>query len=186
MLLWERIAPSHVAKGGFASVMRLSCTIGAGAGFIYFYTCSIRQDPNPPSKRKQQLTPRIERLYGMEENKREVEMDMREMVDKVKGNEPLYGKSSLTPYMQGVASRNSRYSGVFLHVVPWFNFVNHDQVYIRSGTAILDGQLTVYSMAWIRPSTTGKRKESLLQSKQTLLAAVEYSRSFCQCPQTLL
>ncbi len=55
-------------------------------------------------------------------------MDMREMVDKVKRNEPLYGKSSLTPYMQGVASRNSRYSGVFLHVVPWFNFVNHEQV----------------------------------------------------------
>lgn len=68
------------------------------------------------------------RFYGVEENKREVEMDMREMVDKVKRNEPLYGKSSLTPYMQGVASRNSRYSGVWLHVIPWFNFVNHDQV----------------------------------------------------------
>lgn len=68
------------------------------------------------------------RFYGVDENKREVEMDMREMVDKVKRNEPLYGKSSLTPYMQGVASRNSRYSGVWLHVIPWFNFVNHDQV----------------------------------------------------------
>ena len=70
----------------------------------------------------------IERFYGMAENKRELEMDMREMVDKVKKNEPLYGHSSLTPYMQGVASRNSRYSGIFLHVVPWFNFVNHNQV----------------------------------------------------------
>lgn len=70
------------------------------------------------------------RFYGVEENKREVEMDMREMVDKVKKNEPLYGKSSLTPYMQGVASRNSRYSGVWLHVIPWFNFVNHDQVFL--------------------------------------------------------
>ena len=68
------------------------------------------------------------RFYGVDENKREVEMDMREMVDKVKRNEPLYGKSSLTPYMQGVASRNSRYSGVWLHIIPWFNFVNHDQV----------------------------------------------------------
>ena len=67
------------------------------------------------------------RFYGVEENKREVEMDMREMVDKIKRNEPLYGKSSLTPYMQGVASRNSRYSGIWLHVIPWFNFVNHDQ-----------------------------------------------------------
>lgn len=53
---------------------------------------------------------------------------MREMVDKVKRNEPLYGKSTLTPYMQGVASRNSRYAGVWLHVLPWFNFVNHEQV----------------------------------------------------------
>ncbi|KAL9637337.1 MAG: hypothetical protein Q9164_002258 [Protoblastenia rupestris] len=63
----------------------------------------------------------------MNENKREIEMDMREMTDKVKKGEPLYGKSTLSPYMQGVASRNSRYSGVFLHVIPWFNFVNHDQ-----------------------------------------------------------
>lgn len=109
MLLWEKLSPSHVSKGSFASIMRLSCTIGAGAGFLYFYENSIL------------------RFYGVEENKREVERDMREMVDKVKRNEPLYGKSSLTPYMQGVASRNSRYSGIWLHVIPWFNFVNHDQ-----------------------------------------------------------
>lgn len=73
---------------------------------------------------------RVVRFYGFSENKREVEMDMREMVDKVKNNEPLYGKSSLSPYMQGVASRNSRYSGVWLHVLPVFNFVNHEQVAI--------------------------------------------------------
>jgi hypothetical protein len=75
-----------------------------------------------------------ERFYGMEENKREIEMDMREMVDKVKKGEPLYGRSSLTPYMQGVAARNSRYTGIWLHVIPWFNFVNHDQVCWSSGT----------------------------------------------------
>lgn len=69
-----------------------------------------------------------DRFYGATENQREREMDMREMVDKVKRGEPLYGKSSLSPYLQGVASRNSRYSGVFLHVIPWFNFVNHNQV----------------------------------------------------------
>lgn len=56
-------------------------------------------------------------------------MDMREMVDKVKRGEPLYGTSSMTPYMQGVASRNSRYAGVWYHVIPWFNFVNHEQVF---------------------------------------------------------
>ena len=67
------------------------------------------------------------RFYGFTENKREVDMDMREMVAKVKSGEPLYGHSTVTPYIQGVASRNSRYSGLFLHVLPWFNFVNHSQ-----------------------------------------------------------
>lgn len=52
---------------------------------------------------------------------------MREMVDKVKAGKPLYGESQLTEYMQGVASRQSRYSGVFLAVMPWFNLVNHNQ-----------------------------------------------------------
>lgn len=56
-------------------------------------------------------------------------MDMREMVDKVKKGEPLYGRSELSPYMQGVASRNSRYTALWLHVMPWFNFVNHEQVW---------------------------------------------------------
>ena len=69
----------------------------------------------------------INRFYGFSENRRELEMDMREMTNKVKKGEPLYGKSTLTEYMQGVASRQSRYSGVFLHVMPWFNFVNHNQ-----------------------------------------------------------
>ncbi|KAI4155243.1 MAG: hypothetical protein L6R39_001276 [Caloplaca ligustica] len=105
MLLWERLSPSYVGKGGFAPIMRLVSVIGITGGFLEFYI----------------------RFYGFTENQREREMDMREMVDKVKRNEPLYGTSSLTPYMQGVASRNSRYAGVFLHVVPWFNFVNHNQ-----------------------------------------------------------
>jgi hypothetical protein len=68
------------------------------------------------------------RFWGWTENQREVDMDMKEMVEKVKRKEPLYGESILTPYMQGVAARNSRYSQVFFHVLPWFNFVNHNQV----------------------------------------------------------
>lgn len=68
------------------------------------------------------------RFYGFTENSREVEMDMREMVDKVKAGQPLYGTSTVTPYLQGVAARNSRYSELFIHVLPWFNLVNHDQV----------------------------------------------------------
>lgn len=53
---------------------------------------------------------------------------MREMVAKVKAGEPLYGSSTLTPYMQGVASRMTRYSGVALHKLSVFNFVNHPHV----------------------------------------------------------
>lgn len=92
-------------------------------------------------------------------------MDMREMVDKVKRNEPLYGKSSLTPYMQGVASRNSRYSGIWLHVIPWFNFVNHDQVLLSLVRQDMFHSLIFYSMASTRLNTTDRQRESLLQSK---------------------
>ncbi|KAI9795601.1 MAG: hypothetical protein M1833_006922 [Piccolia ochrophora] len=109
MLFWERVSPSYVGKGGFASVMRLTGLISVTGGFLLFYQKSIL------------------RLYGWTENAREREMDMREMVDKVKNGEPLYGHSRLSPYMQGVAARNSRYTGVFLHLIPWFNFVNHNQ-----------------------------------------------------------
>ncbi|KAL8834032.1 MAG: hypothetical protein Q9170_003963 [Blastenia crenularia] len=73
------------------------------------------------------LVPVAFRFYGFTENQRERDMDMREMVDKVKKNEPLYGTSQLSPHMQGVAARNSRYAGVWLHIIPWFNFVNHEQ-----------------------------------------------------------
>ena len=67
------------------------------------------------------------RFYGATENRREVDMDMREMVAKVKAGEPLYGESKLSPYLQGVAARQSRYSALFFSAVPWFNFVNHGQ-----------------------------------------------------------
>jgi hypothetical protein len=55
-------------------------------------------------------------------------MDMREMVDKVKKGEPLWGYSELSPYHQGVAARNSRYSSLLFQIIPWANFVNHTQV----------------------------------------------------------
>lgn len=71
--------------------------------------------------------PTTVRFYGFTENAREVEMDMREMVDKVKRGEPLYGVSQLSPHLQGVAARQSRFSSLFSDVVPWFNFVNHNQ-----------------------------------------------------------
>ncbi|KAH7308681.1 NADH-ubiquinone oxidoreductase 21 kDa subunit [Stachybotrys elegans] len=109
LMVLEKFAPSHVGKGGFAKAMRLAGVVGLTGGFLYFYQRSTM------------------RFYGATENAREVEMDMREMVDKVKAGEPLYGKSTLSPYLQGVAARQSRYSALLFSIVPWFNFVNHDQ-----------------------------------------------------------
>ncbi|PHH88714.1 hypothetical protein CDD83_7174 [Cordyceps sp. RAO-2017] len=109
LLTLERFAPSHVGRGGFPKVLRLAGFIGLAGGFLYFYQRSCL------------------RFYGATENSREIEMDMREMVDKVKAGQPLYGESKLSPYLQGVAARQSRYSALFLSTVPWFNFVNHNQ-----------------------------------------------------------
>lgn len=81
-----------------------------------------------------------ERFYGFTENAREVDMDMKEMVQKVKAGESLYGTSKVSPYLQGVAARNSRFSELFIHVLPWANVVNHDQVRssLRSISLLLD------------------------------------------------
>ncbi|KAJ5731046.1 uncharacterized protein N7483_005554 [Penicillium malachiteum] len=105
----ERVSPSHVGRGGFSPVMRLATAVGLIGGLHIFYQRSCQ------------------RFYGFTENTREVEMDMREMVDKVKKGESLYGTSKVSDYLQGVAARNSRYSELFIHVLPWFNLVNHNQ-----------------------------------------------------------
>lgn len=110
MLATEKYAPSFTGKGGFGAPFRLSVAIGvlAGLGLVYQRSCL--------------------RFYGWTENGREVEMDMKEMVEKVKKGEPLYGETTLTPYMQGIAARNSRYSALMAHIVPMANFTNHNQV----------------------------------------------------------
>ncbi|PKS12372.1 hypothetical protein jhhlp_000576 [Lomentospora prolificans] len=109
LLFMEKFSPSRVGKGGFAPALRLAGAVGVVGGFLYFYQRSAL------------------RFYGATENAREVEMDMKEMVAKVKAGEPLYGESQLTPHMQGVAARQSRYSSLFMSIMPWFNFVNHNQ-----------------------------------------------------------
>ena len=122
-----------MGRGGFAPVMRLATAIGilGGLHVLYQRSCStlISGDPfmcRPLVAFSAHVC--IDRFYGFTENSREVEMDMREMVGKVKKGEPLYGNSTLSPYMQGVAARNSRYSELFVHVLPWINPVNHSQV----------------------------------------------------------
>ncbi|KAK3354432.1 21 kDa subunit of NADH dehydrogenase [Neurospora tetraspora] len=109
LYLMEKMAPSGVGKGGFPKAMRLATAVGFFGGFLYFYQRSIL------------------RFYGMSENAREIQMDMREMVDRVKAGQPLYGVSTLPVDVQGMAARQSRYSALFFAVLPWFNFVNHNQ-----------------------------------------------------------
>ncbi|KAJ0422529.1 NADH-ubiquinone oxidoreductase complex I, 21 kDa subunit-domain-containing protein [Aspergillus carlsbadensis] len=105
----ERVSPSHVGRGGFAPVMRLATAVGIIGGLHILYQRSCN------------------RFYGFTENTREVEMDMREMVEKVKNGESLYGTSQVSPYLQGVAAQNSRYAQLFSHIIPWPNLVNHDR-----------------------------------------------------------
>ncbi|KAK2737120.1 hypothetical protein FQN57_000459 [Myotisia sp. PD_48] len=107
--IMERVQPTAASAVSYSRAMRLASAIGLAGGVISVYQRSCN------------------RFYGFTENSREEEMDMREMVDKVKKGEPLYGVSSLSPYMQGVAARNSRYTSLFIHVIPWFNAVNHNQ-----------------------------------------------------------
>lgn len=106
------------------------------------------------------------RFYGATENAREVQMDMREMVDKVKKGEPLYGHSTLSPYMQGVASRNSRYTGTFLHIMPWFNVVNHEHVRSKHSENLKGSAKKAYSMVLIRLNIISKLKGSLPLKRQ--------------------
>lgn len=99
-------------------------------------------------------------------------MDMREMVDKVKQGHPLYGASKVSDYIQGVAARNSRYSELFIHVLPWFNIVNHDQVsppslcaQSGSGHPIL---ILFSSTVLTLPSTINKRSGNWKPSASSL------------------
>jgi hypothetical protein len=146
MLASERFAPSFAGKGAFPPIFRLSLAIGliGGLGIVYQKSCRKSSVRNRHKTSQAPLAMDVEivavdgieselmlstvRFYGWTENSREVDMDMREMVDKVKKGEELYGRSSLTPYMQGVAARNSRYSMMMVHVIPWANFFNHNQV----------------------------------------------------------
>ncbi|KAK6518476.1 hypothetical protein TWF506_005628 [Arthrobotrys conoides] len=108
-MLMEVCAPQYMGRTAVMSGMRTSGLVGLTGGFLIAYQQSSL------------------RFWGWRENEREVKMDMREMINKVKKKEPLYGESNLTPYMQGVAARNSRYSQLMLYVFPWFNLANHDQ-----------------------------------------------------------
>lgn len=69
-----------------------------------------------------------DRFFGFSENVREVAMAKKEWADSKLpgGSKPWgYGHSDLSPFLQGVAFRNSAYSATMLGWLPWFNFTNH-------------------------------------------------------------
>ncbi|KAK7537687.1 C-terminal of NADH-ubiquinone oxidoreductase 21 kDa subunit-domain-containing protein [Phyllosticta citricarpa] len=127
LLLMERVSPSYVGRRGFAPIMRATCFISLAAGFLKLYTRSTCAElPIPLARWFKILIGYLVRFHGVTENRREIDMDMREMVDKVKKGEPLYGVPTMTEHLQGVAARNSRYSVTFLPFLPWGNFFNHN------------------------------------------------------------
>lgn len=46
-------------------------------------------------------------------------MDKRELSELAKAGKPLYGETDMSEYLQGVASRNSTWSQLKLHAMPW-------------------------------------------------------------------
>lgn len=96
--------PTKPPKGGMRAAMRLGTFLGACGGFLFAYQRSTL------------------RLWGWAENEGEVKRAVQE------GPEMWYttGKdSSLDPYLQGVAHRNSVWSQLKFSTLPWFNVVDH-------------------------------------------------------------
>ncbi|CAI4214230.1 unnamed protein product [Parascedosporium putredinis] len=105
LLSWRNSRHHVLEKEGSLRLLAAGA-VGAVGGFLYFYQRSAL------------------RFYGATENTREV--DMREMVAKVKAGTAVWRQSAYSTHA-GVAARQSRYSSLFMAIMPWFNFVNHNQ-----------------------------------------------------------
>jgi hypothetical protein len=64
MLWWERISPSEVGKGGFASIMRLSGFVSLSAGFLLLYSRSQNRFYGGP-RQEGRAALRKEHAYGV-------------------------------------------------------------------------------------------------------------------------
>ncbi|KAL1924867.1 uncharacterized protein VTP21DRAFT_4521 [Calcarisporiella thermophila] len=103
----DQVNPTRAPRG-LGTALKLATFFGAVGGFMFAYQRSSK------------------RFWGWSENEREVQLDKEEMEQRLKEGKPLYGESHLSPYMQGVSSRTSKYSALKLHAVPWFNTTNHE------------------------------------------------------------
>lgn len=56
---------------------------------------------------------------GLAENQAEQTKDLKELSARVAAGKPVYGETDLSPYLQGVAARNSTWSQLKLSLMPW-------------------------------------------------------------------
>nr|XP_019011764.1 uncharacterized protein I206_03870 [Kwoniella pini CBS 10737]OCF50545.1 hypothetical protein I206_03870 [Kwoniella pini CBS 10737] len=106
--LYEKVDPTKASKAALRSSLRLTGFLGFAAGFMLAYQNSSA------------------RFWGWRENSDEVKKDQIELSERYAAGKPLYGETELTPYLQGVAARNSTFSQLKLHAFPWFNVANHN------------------------------------------------------------
>lgn len=65
------------------------------------------------------------RFWGWTENLAELAKYKSEVKQSLLKGESPYGTSTLSPWLQDIANRNSQNSQLFLHLIPWFNVANH-------------------------------------------------------------
>lgn len=111
LILMEKYEPAvgRSFKRPPAMFLRAAGVIGLFGGFALAYNESTK------------------RFWGLSENAKEVAKDRYETKKALsQGLNPYHTeKSSLTPYLQDVASRNSNHSQLMLAFIPWFNLANH-------------------------------------------------------------
>ncbi|KAL7422511.1 hypothetical protein Q5752_003159 [Cryptotrichosporon argae] len=105
---FERYDPTR-PRHGLGPALRLTAFLSFFGGFFYAYQNSSF------------------RFMGLKENEAEVKKDLAELSARAKAGKPVYGETDLSDYLQGVAARNSTWSQLKLHAMPWFNLVNHNQ-----------------------------------------------------------
>ncbi|KAK0217716.1 NADH-ubiquinone oxidoreductase complex I, 21 kDa subunit-domain-containing protein [Armillaria fumosa] len=104
---WEMADPSAMTQKQLRLGMRGAGILGLFGGFLLAYQRSSL------------------RFFGMSENKREEELDLQELTQRVKEGKSLYGESPQPQWVQSAAHQNSVWSQFKFSAIPMFNLVNH-------------------------------------------------------------
>lgn len=104
LYFWDMADPTHLR---LRTSLRLGGLLGFLGGFMLAYQRSSF------------------RFWGWSENKREEEMDIAEMKQRVSEGKSLYGDSDQPMWVRNAAHNSSAFSQLKLHAFPWFNLVNH-------------------------------------------------------------